>query len=86
MQSLVQPTQCVDIKVEGLADETMEKIRGLATNVEVNEGEMTVTLKDEEQVPLLARMIMDSGAVLREFTPRTQQLEEVFLQSIEESN
>ena len=85
IESLIKPTQCVDIRVEGLPDETLEKIRRLATNVEGNHGDMTVTLKDEEQVPLLARMIMDSGADLREFTPRSQQLEEVFVQSIEES-
>ncbi|MHB8859504.1 MAG: ABC transporter ATP-binding protein [Thermoleophilia bacterium] len=85
IQSLIQTTHCVDIRVEGLPEETLEKIRRMATNIEANNGDMTVTLEDEEQVPLLARMIMDSGAVLREFTPRSQQLEEVFVQSIEES-
>ncbi|MCL4473447.1 MAG: ABC transporter ATP-binding protein [Actinobacteria bacterium] len=85
IQSLIQTTHCVDIRVEGLPEETLEKIRRMATNIETNNGDMTVTLEDEEQVPLLARMIMDSGAVLREFTPRSQQLEEVFVQSIEES-
>ena len=86
IEALIQPTHCVDIRVEGLPDETLEEIRKLATNIEHSNGDMTVMLRDEEQVPVLARMIMDSGADLREFTPRSQQLEEVFVQSIEESS
>lgn len=86
IQSMVQPTQCVDIRVEGLTEETRAKIVDFATNVESRNGEITVTLEKEDQIPVLARMIMDSGAQLLEFTPRSQQLEEVFMQSIEESN
>jgi ABC-2 type transport system ATP-binding protein len=86
MESLLQPSQCVDIRVEDLPADTLEKIRVMASKVEVNDGEMTVTLENEDQVPVLARLIMDSGALLREFTPRSQQLEEVFVQSIEESS
>ncbi len=86
VQSLVQPTHCVDIRVDGLPAETMGKIRDLATSVEARDGEMTVTLSSEDEIPSLARLIMESGAQMREFTPRSQQLEEVFLQSIEESD
>ncbi|MHB8159858.1 MAG: ABC transporter ATP-binding protein [Thermoleophilia bacterium] len=86
IQSLVQPTHCVDIRVEGLPPGTMADIRDLATNVDGDEKEMTVMVENEVQVEKLARMIMESGAQLCEFTPRSQQLEEIFLQSIEESD
>jgi len=86
IQSLAQPTHCVDIRVEGLPPETMADIRDLATKVDGDEKEMTVTVENEAQVEKVARMIMESGAQLREFTPRSQQLEEIFLQSIEESD
>ena len=86
IQSLVQPTHCVDIRVEGLPPETMADIRNLATKVDGDEKEMTVTVDNEAQVEKIARMIMESGAQLREFTPRSQELEEIFLQSIEESD
>ncbi|MHB1326314.1 MAG: ABC transporter ATP-binding protein [Thermoleophilia bacterium] len=86
IQSLVQPTHCVDIRVEGLPPGTMADIRDLATKVDGDEKEMTVMVENEVQVEKLARMIMESGAQLREFTPRSQQLEEIFLQSIEESD
>ncbi|MHB9112499.1 MAG: ABC transporter ATP-binding protein [Thermoleophilia bacterium] len=86
MESMVQPTLCVDIKVDGLSDETLEKIRDLVASVEIDGDEMKVIVRDEDQVKILARMVMDSGAELRQFTPRRQQLEEVFLQSIEESS
>lgn len=86
MESMVKPTLCVDIKVDGLSDETLEKIRDLVASVEVDGDELKVIVRDEDQVKMLARMIMDSGAELRQFTPRRQQLEEVFLQSIEESS
>ncbi|MBI5870512.1 MAG: ABC transporter ATP-binding protein [Actinobacteria bacterium] len=85
MESMVKPTLCVDIRVDGLPDETLEKIRDLVASVEIDGDEMKVMVRDEDQVKMLARMIMDSGAELRQFTPRRQQLEEVFLQSIEES-
>jgi len=86
MQSLLRPVHCVDIRVGELPAETMEKIHDMASNVEASDGELTVTLDSEEQIPLLARLIMDSGAMMREFTPRSQQLEEIFVQSIEESS
>lgn len=86
MDSMIQPTLCVDIKVDGLTDETLARIRDLVASVEFEGDEMKVIVQDEDQVKMLARMIMDSGAELRQFTPRRQQLEEVFLQSIEESS
>ncbi|MHB8792254.1 MAG: ABC transporter ATP-binding protein [Thermoleophilia bacterium] len=86
MESMIQPTLCVDVKVDGLSDETLEKIRDLVASVEIDGDEMKVIVRDEDQVKMLARMIMDSGAEIRQFTPRRQQLEEVFLQSIEESS
>lgn len=86
MESMIQPTLCVDVKVDGLSDETLEKIRDLVASVEIDGDDMKVVVRDEDQVKMLARMIMDSGAEIRQFTPRRQQLEEVFLQSIEESS
>jgi ABC-2 type transport system ATP-binding protein len=86
IQSLVQPTHCVDIRVEGLPPETMADIRNLASKVDGDEKEMTVTVENEAEVEKVARIIMESGAQLREFTPRSQELEEIFLQSIEESD
>jgi len=86
MESMIQPTLCVDIKVDGLSEETLERVRDLVASVEITGDDMKVIVRDEEQVKMLARMIMDSGAEIRQFTPRRQQLEEVFLQSIEESN
>jgi len=86
MESMVKPTLVVDIKVDGLNDETLERIRDLVASVEIDGDDMKVIVRDEDQVKMLARMIMDSGAEMRQFTPRKQQLEEVFLQSIEESS
>jgi ABC-2 type transport system ATP-binding protein len=86
IESMVKPTLCVDIRVDGLPDETLEKIRDLVASVEIDGDELKVIVRDEDQVKMLARMIMDSGAELRQFNPRRQQLEEVFLQSIEESS
>ncbi|MDO8736006.1 MAG: ABC transporter ATP-binding protein, partial [Thermoleophilia bacterium] len=86
MESMIKPTLVVDVKVDGLKDETLERIRDLVASVEIDGEDMKVIVRDEDQVKMLARMIMDSGAEMRQFTPRRQQLEEVFLQSIEESS
>lgn len=85
MQALISPSPCVDIKVDKVTDEMLERIRTIATDVEWSGDSLSVTLEDEEQINELANIIMDSGATLREFTPRQQALEESFVQAIEES-
>ena len=85
LDSLIKPAQCVDILAVNLDAETIERIREMATRVEVSDGRLSVTVENEDQIQQLARMIMDSGADLREFTPRQVPLEEVFMQTIEEN-
>ncbi len=85
MQALISPTPCVDVKVDKVTDELLARVEAIATEVEHTQDSLTVTLAGEEQVNELANIIMDSGANLREFTPRQQALEESFVQAIEES-
>lgn len=85
MQALISPTPCVDIKVDKVSDELLRRVKALASAVEHTGDSLCVTLKDEEQINELANIVMDSGATLREFTPRQQALEESFVQAIEES-
>lgn len=85
LDSLIKPAHCIDVRVEGLPDEVRERIRDMATRLEATNGKMTVTVEREEQIQELARLIMDSGANLLEFTPRQVPLEDIFLQTIGES-
>jgi ABC-type multidrug transport system ATPase subunit len=86
MEALAPQNHIVDIKVDGLSDEAMKVIEKLAVRVEFNrDSYMSVTLEREDQISRLSEIIMRSGANLREFTPRQQQLEETFMQVIEGS-
>src|SRR5665811_617003 len=49
MESMIQPTLCVDIKVDGLSEETLERVRDLVASVEITGDDMKVIVRDEEQ-------------------------------------
>lgn len=85
LDSLIKPAHCVDVVADELSQETKEKIHALASRVEEDNGRLAVTLEREDQIRVLARLIMDSGANLLEFTPRQVPLEDVFMQTIEEN-
>lgn len=85
LQSLITPTPCVDIKVSEMKEEVLARIKTIATSVEHTDDHWTVYLQSDEQINQLADIIMDSGASLREFTPRQKPLEDAFIQAIEDS-
>jgi ABC-2 type transport system ATP-binding protein len=83
-QELISPAPCVDVRLEGMTDELLGRIKEMAAGVEHEDDHLSVMLESEEQVKQLANLIMDSGVTLREFTPRQRPLEEAFLQVMEE--
>lgn len=85
LDSLTKQGHSVDIKATGITEDTMERIRALASRVQRNDGCLVVTVEHTEMLSELARLILDSGANLLEFTPRQVALEEVFMQVIAES-
>lgn len=85
LQALITPSPCVDVKLDGMTDEIMQRIKALASQVEHNDEYLTVYLEHEDQINELANIIMDSGASLKEFTPRQKPLEEAFMQVIEDN-
>lgn len=86
LKSMVRPGHTVEIRAVGLSEETIEKIRAVANRFEQNDSYLVVTVDEEETLSDLARMIMESGASLTEFTPRQVPLEEAFMQVIEETS
>jgi ABC-2 type transport system ATP-binding protein len=70
---------------------TPELLAGLArfdphVTWEGGNGRMQLTLDDEEQLPQLARWIVDEGYTLYEMTPHRLSLEERFLQIVGEES
>ncbi|MBE0428472.1 MAG: ABC transporter ATP-binding protein [Thermoleophilia bacterium] len=86
LKSMIKPGHTVEIRAAGITDRVMEQIRDLAKRVQQDDGCLMVTVDKEELLSHLARMIMESGANLMEFTPRQMPLEEAFLQLIQESD
>ncbi|MHB0867550.1 MAG: ABC transporter ATP-binding protein [Thermoleophilia bacterium] len=85
LDSLTKQGHSVDIKAEGVTEDTLDDIRAMAISVERRDSYLVVTVERAEILSDLARMILDSGANLLEFTPRQVGLEEAFMQVIEES-
>ncbi|MHB1389891.1 MAG: ABC transporter ATP-binding protein [Thermoleophilia bacterium] len=85
LDSLTRQGHSVDIKADGLTEETLDVIRGMASRVDSRDGYLVVTVERAELLSELARLILDSGANLLEFTPRQVALEEAFMQVIEAS-
>ena len=86
LKSMVQPGHSVEIRATGLSPETMDRIHVLASQVQQDDGCLLVTVEQEEMLADLARMIMESGANLLEFTPRQVPLEEAFMKVIQRAN
>lgn len=86
LKSLMKPGHEVEIRAEGLSQETMDRIRAKAKIMEHNDGHLVVSVEREELLSELAHLITASGAILKGFTPRQVPLEEVFMEVIEENN
>ncbi len=85
LTSITRPVQVVDVRAEGLSEETAAAVRQLADKVEFGpDGRFTATLDSEEKIGRLAEIITLGGATLKEFSPRHLSLEAAFLKEIGE--
>jgi ABC-2 type transport system ATP-binding protein len=84
IESLTRPEHHVDIKVEGLTDETLERLRAITKSVTREDGHLSIALEREDQVNEVTIIIAESGATLLELKPRQVSLEDAFFDVIGE--
>jgi ABC-2 type transport system ATP-binding protein len=84
-EELTARTTSVEMKVEGINDRLLEKIKEVATQVAVEKNTITLSLRGGEPVSILPEIIIDHGAKLLALTSSAESLEEIFYRLVKET-
>jgi len=85
-QGLLMNKVTLQVRCDPLSEEIMQSIRQrfYPEVLQQDDGRLTLTLDNQEEIPEIAGIIMESGAKLYELTPQHETLESVFLKVIGE--
>jgi ABC-2 type transport system ATP-binding protein len=81
---LLQVHPVVDVELRSPSEGVLQAIRDVATVLSENGTRFTAEVQCEEQIPLLARRIVEAGGELVRFVPRRESLEDLFVRVVEE--
>lgn len=86
MQELLAFTSTVDVEVRDLNDAAMTAIRQIVAKIKLESvpiTRFTAWVRSEDDIPELARAIVENGVKLVALVPRRETLEELFVRTIE---
>ena len=86
MTELLQFQATVDIEVANLNDAALLAVRQIAAKLRLGRvpiTKFTVTLRQESDIPELARAVVENGSLLLALIPKRETLEELFLRIME---
>jgi len=84
-EELTARTTSVELKVEGISDRLLEKIKEVATAVTVDGDTITLSLSGSEPVSILPEIIINNGAKLLSLTSSAESLEDIFYRLVKET-
>jgi ABC-2 type transport system ATP-binding protein len=87
IDELLGDSQTVEIEVGNMNDAALAAVRGIAAKLRIDKipfSRFTAWVKDERDIPELARAIVQNGADLLALTPHRQTLEDVFVRVVDE--
>ncbi|MBO8127471.1 MAG: ABC transporter ATP-binding protein [Firmicutes bacterium] len=73
----------VDLRVKGLSEQVLTALRNLALKVARDGDRVSLVLAEAGMIPRVAKVIAASGGELYEMIPRTKDLEELFMDVIQ---
>lgn len=71
----------VEMKVDGLTDNILKRLAGLARSLEVRDGLVRARVRREDDIPRLAEAVVAGGGSLFELTRNRSTLEEMFIRT-----
>lgn len=81
---LLQVHPVVDVELRGRSEGVMQAVRAMATVISEDGTRFTAEVQSEEDIPALARCIVQAGGELIRFAPRRESLEDLFVRVVEE--
>lgn len=85
LQMLLQVHPVVDVELRVPSEQVMRAVRTVARVLSENGTRFTAEVQGEEDIPALARCIVEGGGEMMRFAPRRESLEDLFVRVVEEA-
>ena len=82
LASLGQDSAAVTIRLAGLTPGIIDGLRHWSDEIHTDDGELTLTVRSEEQVPEINQYLVAQGARVYAITPAHMSLEDIFLETV----
>ena len=83
-QELTTKGELIKLKVEGINDLLLKKIREVSTQVQLEENRITLSPKDAKTITVIPEIVINQGGKLLSLTSRIESLEDIFYRLIKE--
>lgn len=84
IERLLQVHPVVDIELRSVSENVLMAVHSVATILSRNGAFLTAEVPSEEDIPILARRIVEAGGELMRFVPHRESLEDLFVRVVEE--
>lgn len=84
LASLDKNISLVTIRAAGLSSESLTGLARWGENIQTNNGQVTMTIRNESDLPEITRYLVEQNAEVYAITPNRVSLEEIFVQTVGE--
>lgn len=84
LDMLLQVHPVVDVELRTRSESVLKAVRAMATLISEDGTRFTAEVQSEEDIPALARCIVQAGGEVMRFVPRRESLEDLFVRVVEE--
>jgi ABC-2 type transport system ATP-binding protein len=84
MDSLEKNLARVTIRAAGLTPDSVAGLRRWGENIQANDGQLVMTLRQEQDLPEITRYLVAQNAEVYAITPNRLSLEEIFIETVGE--
>lgn len=79
LHDLLEKTTRVEITAKGISPLLIDKLSAIGDNLEVNSDTLMLTVKKRDDIPIISKIVIESGAKLYELKNHTDSLEDLFV-------
>ncbi len=83
-QELTTKGELVELKVEGINDLLLEKIKGVSMQIQLKGNRIILSPKDTKTITAIPEIVINNGGKLLSLTSRMESLEDIFYRLIKE--
>lgn len=85
LDMLLQVHPVVDVELRAPSERVLQAVQSVATVLSEDGTRFTAEVRSEEDIPALARSIVEAGGEMMRFVPRRESLEDLFVRVVEEA-